>query len=502
MRRRLMSIRILFLVMGLMLTSTSFAKVQVKKSSSGVVTRAPFSPDRFPTPLWNETEASAWLKASEKKRKPANSTAIDESMLSKELRSYQARIHAAKTSEAMDAIMVELDKNYDSHPMDLKFYTNHVLPVMAFRGMFYRLKPLFEGKSNFMHSQILTTAKSLATKANVFLPYDYVDAGYEYIASPFLKDDGSIVSAFRDEQDLQVWMVTDLLPLISKSANRLNDLSLVEPVIWDQKMLFGSQSFGDNVNRFKLIGEFEKQLIISSSLSSIALIAVARAYSIENSIELYKEVGFLYGLDGFGFFKKVDGVSAEKVSKVIRKPQFTSTGMLLADGKDWMGYAYRNSRSALQRLNRAWELSSDDRKNENLYTFNLGYLNVNRSEIEENLKIAKRVVMSSDVESLRSAVTGEVAQVNYSKIFLDPPADMKTFLPVSFDKKDQTKRVVTLKNGSTKTISYRNYAFGSPTGWDVKKIAPYFPSVKSNDDVFRTIRVMNHVQGNWLSIVK
>jgi hypothetical protein len=497
-----MSIRIFVLVMGLVLFNTSFAKGNVKKSSSNMMTRAPFNPDRFPAPVWNEAEATAWLKASEKKRKPANTTAIDESMLSKELKSYRMRIHDAKTSEAMEAIMVELDKNYESHPLDLKFYTTQILPVMAFRGLFYRLKPLFDGKSNFMHSQILTTAKSLATKANVFLPYDYVDAGYEYIASPYLKDDGSMVNGFGNEQDLQVWMVTELLPLINKSANRLNDLSLIEPVIWDQKMVFGAQSFGDNINRFKLIGEFEKQLIISSSLSSIASIAVARAYSLDKTIELYKEVGFLYGLDGFGLFNKIDGVSAEKVSKVIRKPQYAYTGILLADGKDWMKYAYNNSKSALQRLNRAWELSSDDRKNENLYTFNLGYLNVNRSEIEENLKIAKRIVMSSDVESVRSAVTGEVAQVNYSKIFLDPPKDMKAFLPVSFDKKDQAKRVVSLKDGSQKTISYRNYAFGSPKGWDVEKITPYFPSVKSNEDVFRTIRVMNHVQGNWLSIVK
>ena len=497
-----MSIRIFVLVMGLVFSSTSFAKGNEKKSSSKVMTRAPFNPDRFSAPVWNEAEATAWLKASEKKRKPANTSAIDESMLSKELKSYRARIHEAKTSEAMEAIMVELDKNYESHPLDLKFYTTQMLPAMAFRGMFYRLKPLFDGKSNFMHSQILTTAKSLATKANVFLPYDYVDAGYEYIASPYLKDDGSMVNAFNDEQDLQIWMVTELLPLINKSANRLNELSLIEPVIWDQKMVFGAQSFGDNVNRFKLIGEFEKQLIISSSLSSIASIAVARAYSIEKSIELYREVGFLYGLDGFGFFNKIDGVSAEKVSKVIRRPQFVYTGKLLDDGKEWMKYAYHNSKSALQRLNRAWELSSEDRKNENLYTFNLGYINVNRNEIEENLKIAKRIVMSSDVESVRSGVTGEVAQVNYSKIFLDPPKDMKAFLPISFDKKDQAKRVISLRDGTQKTISYRNYAFGSPKGWDVEKIAPYFPSVKSNEDVFRTIRVMNHVQGNWLSIVK
>jgi len=59
---------------------------------------------------------------------------------------------------------------------------------------------------------------------------------------------------------------------------------------------------------------------------------------------------------------------------------------------------------------------------------------------------------------------------------------------------------VVLTNGTKKTLNYRNYAQGSAKAWDVKNYENYFPSIKSNDDVYKTLRVLNHIQGNWLSI--
>lgn len=148
----------------------------------------------------------------------------------------------------------------------------------------------------------------------------------------------------------------------------------------------------------------------------------------------------------------------------------------------------------------AWELSSSERKDENFYAFNTNYINVNRDEIEENLRILNRVIMSKETESLRSGVTGEVVQLNYSKLFLSPPKDLKVFLPTQFDKKANASREVTLADGKKKTLTYRNYAEGSAIGWDVKQFEAYFPSVKGNADVYRTVRVLNHIQGNWLAL--
>jgi hypothetical protein len=491
-----MSIRILILALCLFPTSQTFAKPM----KAPLAKRAPFSPDRFSWPEWNESEVASLIKSSEKKRKPANSSMIDESLMSKELKAIQIKAHSIKTSEGFDDWLNELERGYDKAPNDVKFYTTQIMPVKAFRGLFFRLKPLFDGKSNYVHSQILTMAKSLATKTQVFLPFDYAEAGYEFIATPYLDDKGAMINAFDTEEDVQAWLVNELLPLVQKSTIRLESLNLVEPIVWDQKMVFGPLSFQDGINRFKLIGEFEKNLSISSHYSSIASIATTRAYNVDNAIALYKEIGFLYGFDGFGFFNKIDGVSAEKVSKVMRKPLFAKTGTLTADGAEWMGYAYSSTKKAMKRLATAWQLSAEVRKDENLYAFNTGFVNVNRDEIEENLKIASRIVMSKETESLRSGVTGEVVQINYSKLFLSPPKDLKEFLPTSFDKNENTSRVVLLSNGQKKTLSYRNFAQGSAIGWNVRHFENYFPSVKSNGDVYKTVRVMNHIQGNWLTV--
>ncbi len=490
-----MSIRILILALSVFQATSLLAK-----TNGDVVKKAPFSPEKFAFQAWSEEDAAVKMKSSEKKRKPANSSMIDESMMTKELKAIQARVHGIKNSEDMDALLTELDKNYDSYPTDVKFYITQIMPAKAFRGIFYRLKPLFDGKSNFVHSQILTTAKAMATRAQVFLPYEHAQAGYEYIASPYVSGTGEMVAGFQEEADVQVWIVSELLPLVNQSAQRLEKLNLVDPIVWDQKMAFGPKSFGDNVNRFKMIGEFEKNLSLSAQYGAISNLATMRAYSVQNSVALYKEVGFLYGFDGFGLFNRIDGVSAEKVAKVMRKPAFANTGTLMPDGDKWMNYAYQTSQKSLKRLSMAWELSSSERKDENLYAFNTNFINVNRDEVEENLRILNRVIMSKDTESLRSGVTGEVVQVNYSKLFLSPPKDLKVFLPTQFDKKANASREVTLANGSKKTLTYRNYAEGSATGWNVKQYETYFPSVKANDDVYRTVRVLNHIQGNWLAL--
>lgn len=490
-----MSIRILTLAFVLFQTTVTLAR-----TNGEVVKKAPFEPAKFAFVTWSQEDAAVLMKSSEKKRKPANASVIDESMMSKELKAIEARVHATKTSEGMDALLTELDKNYDSYPTDVKFYITQIMPIKAFRGFFYRLKPLFDGKSNFIHSQVLTIAKNLSTKSQVFLPYDHAQAGYEYIATPFLQANGQMVDAFKEETDMQVWIVSELLPLIDVSAKRLEKLSLVEPIVWDNKMTFGDASFTDGINRFKMIGEFEKNLSISGYYASIASMAIIRAYSVQNSIALYKDVGFLYGFDGFGLFNRIDGVSAEKISKVIRKPAFASTGILMPDGAAWMKYAYEATQKSLKRLSMSWELSSNERKDENLYVFNTGFINVNRDNVEQNLQILNRVVMSKNPESLRSSVTGEVVQMNYSKLFTSPPKDLKAFLPTQFDKNSTARRDVTLANGTKKTLTYRNFAEGSPTGWDIKQFEVYFPSVKENSDIYRTVRVLNHIQGNWLAI--
>lgn len=489
-----MSIRIL--ILALTMQASAFAKT----TNADIVKASPFSEEKFTFQSFSEEDAAVKMKLSESKRKPAEASMVDESMMSKKLKEIQSRLFALKTSEEVEVFLNDLDKNYDSYPADAKFYVAQVMPVKAFRGSFYRLRSLFKGKSNYIHSQVLTTAKSLAARVNAYFPDQKSKAVYQYISAPYFTANNTIVKGFGEEADVQLWAANDLLPLLITSVERLEKLSLVEPIVWDQRMLFGADTFSDGIRRFKLVGECEKNIAISTGYASIVSIAAMRAYGVENSIKLSKEIGSLYGLDGFGVFKAVDGVSAEKVSKVLGKSEFSSFGMLMPDGKDWMKYAYEANKKSLKRLSMAWDLSAEARKNENLYMFNTNFLAANREELEENLNILKRVVMSSGVEALRSGVTGEVVDINYSKFFLNPPSDLKQFRPISFVKDGESSRVVTLSNGKKETLKYVNYLEGSANGWNLSKFSAYFPSVKTNDDVYRTVRVLSHIQGNWLAV--
>ncbi|MFZ4713382.1 MAG: hypothetical protein ACOYL6_06710 [Bacteriovoracaceae bacterium] len=489
-----MSNKKLLLVLSLSFSfSTVWATTQTSAFEQRVLNEAPYVPS---TLTLDEKEVANFGTI---KRKPANNFSVD--METKDMKTLQvivSELHALKTPEQVQAFIEKLEANYNSYPNNVKFFAASIIPTKAFRGSFYRLRTLFEKKSKFLHSQVLTMAKKMATRNNVYLPTDYSRAIYDYAASPYFVN-GRLASTFTSEADVQIWQVKELLPLLETAASRLSALKLVEPIIWDQKIAFGPDSFQDDIGRFKQIGEFEKNIAIASIYSSISSLSMARAYSMENAIEMYKDLGSLYGFDGFGLFNAVDGVSAKKVSRVLNKRAFKNTATIMSDGKFWMSKAYDNSQNAIRSLKKAWSNSANTRSDENFYLFNTGYLNVNRDEIEQNLQIMDRVVTSQGVESLRSAVTGEVVQVNYKNLFIDPPKDLKAFLPTGFDEKSTISRKIAVA-GKEAVVTYRNYAEGSPTAWNVEAFEPYFPSIKKNSDVYKTVRVLSHAGGNWLSL--
>ncbi len=462
-----------------------------------VVARAPFDKGLAIANV-SEDESRLLMKNSESRRKPANSVMVNSGKMSPELRALQAELFTLKTSEEMDAFLTKLDAGYDAAPADVKFYATQVLPLKAFRGIFYRMRVLFQSKSDFAHSQVISAAKQMANDSRVFFPAEHSQAAFQYIASPYYK--GAVqVAGFQKEADFKVWMTTELLPLLNQSAERLEKMNLTQPVVWDQRMVYGAESFSDDIGRFKLVGEFEKNIALSGTYGSISNLAMARAYSSENIIQLYREVGFVNGLDGFGPFD-ANGVSTEKIVKVLKQKKFSQTFTLLPDGKEWMQYSYKASLKSINKASLAWELSSQGRKDEDYYVFDNRYLDLDRDEATENLTMVKRIMTAKGPESLRSGVTGEVIQIDYAKFYMEPVQDMKTFLPVSFESGSQMTRSVKLANGQTKSIAYRNYHEGSAKEFNISAFEKYFPNVNSSEDVRKTMRVLSHVQGNWLAL--
>lgn len=438
------------------------------------------------------------IEKSESRRSPAQAGGLTEAQMSPELRAIRDRFFKVKTSDELAQMLSELDANYDALPTDAKFFAAQFIPAQALRGFVYRVKNVFEKRSRGVHSAVLTMAKKTATKFRIYLPQDSMVAVEEYFMAPYYEN-GQLVSVFNDEADIQGWLAGPFREQILKADERIGKLNLSEPVVWDQRFTFGPDSFKDGVKRFRLIGELEKSMVRSAMMTTVAGLSFLRAYNIRGSIDLSRDLGRLYGIDGF--LSEVDGVSAKKVTNAINK--YPQIGTLLPDGEAWMKSSLNASRWAVVHAWAAWQASSEPRKNESLYAVDSGYWRVNRHDIEQNLEILYRVVASESSEKMRSSVTGEVVEVRYADFFNKPPKDLKAFLPTGFDSRSKvTRQAVVDAKGLTKPLTYRNYSEGSPEKWNVAAYNTYFPSIKKDDDVFKSVRVLSHAGGHWLNIAK
>lgn len=438
------------------------------------------------------------IEKSESRRSPAQAGGLTEAQMSPELRNIRDQFFKVKTSDEMALMLSDLDAKYETLPTDAKFFAAQIIPIQSLRGFVYRARSVFEKRSRGVHSAVLTVAKDTATNFRIYLPQDNMAVVEEFFMSPYYVK-GNLVSVFNDEADIQGWLAGPLREQILKADERIGKLNLSEPVVWDQRFSFGPDSFKDGVNRFRLIGELEKSMVRSAMMTSVASLSFLRAYNIRGSIDLSRDLGKLYGIDGF--LSQVDGVSARKITNTINK--YPQIGTLLPDGEAWMKSSLHASRWAVAHAWSAWQASSDSRKNENLYAVDSGYWRVNRQDVEQNLELLYRVVASDSSEKMRSAVTGEVIEIRYADFFNKPPKDLKVFLPTGFDTRSKvTRNAVADAKGDTKPLTYRNYAEGSPENWNVSAYTTYFPSIKKNDDVFKSVRVLSHSGGSWLNITR
>ncbi len=461
---------------------------------------APVDP-AAPTFAIQTPEIQKSIEKSEKARTPAQLGTLSEAQMSPKLREIRDNYFSVQNSDELAKMLAKLDADYDSLPSDAKFFAAQIIPAQAFRGFVYRSRQVFEKRARGVHSAVLTMAKNTATNLRIYLPFEHMTAVEEYFMAPYF-DKGQVVESFTDEASIQAFLTKTVKDQIVKAEKRLGDLSLVEPVIWDQRFSFGPKSFADGLNRFRLIGELEKTLVRSAMMSSVASLNFLRAYNINGSIDLARDLGSLYGIDGF--LSVVDGVSAEKISKLINK--YPKIGTILPEGKEAMKASLQASQWAVTHAWMAWKSSSESRKNESLYAIDSGYWRVNRRDIEQNLELLYRVVASNKSEKLRSSVTGEVIEINYAEFFNNPPADLKVFLPKTFEQKATATRQaaldITSTNDSKKPLSYRNYAQGTPLTWNVNNYTTYVPSVKTSADVETTVRVLSHAGGNWINILR
>ncbi|MBK9323775.1 MAG: hypothetical protein IPM97_12670 [Bdellovibrionaceae bacterium] len=462
----------------------------------------------FPTASKAAVEKSARAMAEQETRRKVASDLDQEffeSKMSPAMKEFREKFLQVKTADQLDALLLKANEKYDSYPADLKFIVAQVLPLRALRGIIWRLIPTVED-TKMAHSLILTQVKSIAVNMKLLLPTEQWQAGFDYVTQPFVENGippfvntGKVVAQFErgNETSVQVFFRSQLIPALRESSARLEKLDLSSDLsVWDNKLLYGSGSFPTAMDRYALFGEVERHAALSNIYAVLSEACFQSAYSIQGSLRMNQEIGRLYGWDGT--LNNVDGVPAAKRVSVIRKPQYASWGLLFQDGKQWTSDAWMFLTRSVEHGDQMWEAMKSRPVSETFMVSNAYALPFQRP-IENRFKMLKRITQGP--AEVRSFITDEKVTVNLKEYYLNPPADLKQLYATGFE--GGLDMITTdLKVGDkTQKVKYRNYYYGRPTQWNLSVYRPYFPDVKSNEDLKKTVRVLTQGWGTFIVAV-
>lgn len=430
-------------------------------------------------------------------RKIAN--AVSEEMMSPEFRNFRDRFLKITTSEQYDAMLNELEAGYSKYPTDMKYVAARMAPLKNLRGFLYKLTPVME-REKITHSYFLTVVRRMVAQMTLFFPFDHADATFEYFAKPYMEN-GNLVSQYKTLREFQNHLGLGLYPSMIESANRIASLNFSkDKVIWDNKIMNGSESFVDDIARFRILGEAERNATMFRLHRGMAFLNRFVAYNIENLMPYVKDMGKLYGIDGF--FSEVDGAPSYVRVKVARKKKYKDLFTLSKNGKEWMTQSLGHIQESVKYLRLLNEELKDAPAN-SFARINPVRVAAWEREINSGLETLEAVV--NGPTELRSPVTGEVIQVNLPAFYTNPPSDMKKFLPIAWDTSSKTiktdmkvKKTVFSKNDKKDVqvpVEYRNYYWGRPTAWNASYYKTYFPSIKNDQDVARHIRIFRQSFG-------
>src|SRR3989339_114489 len=411
--------------------------------------------------------------------------------MSDEYVKFQKAFLGVETPKTLADLLDKLDKNNDSYPKNLKFIAAQLLPIRAMRGITWRMYELLK-KHTVTHSYSVTFVKDLATRLRIFFPENgkntkHMDAAFAYATQPFISENGALVPRIKNAREFQKYLIGELYPMLDTAANRLAAMSLEgEAVAWDNVMVFGTESFVDDLDRYKLMSEAHRHAALYGIQQGMFFLAQASAYELEDLFEYITDLGMLYGIDGSAFFK-VDGVSEFDRVKVAKK--YKKLFERLPNGAYWMERAYAHLMESVYQLRLTWDEIKDRPANEFAF-LNPGKISPWERIVESNLKTIEAMVQGPT--EIKSAITQETVVVNLPAFFTKPPKNLKDLMSTNWENGKQM--VFTdwkVKPSDKHGVEYRNYFWGRATSWNKDVYENYFPGLKNGEELATKLRIFS-----------
>jgi len=439
--------------------------------------------------------------------------------MSKEFGKIVEKFYDIKSGEELEGFLEKYEANFykETSQADERFFLALILPLRAFRGIVWRMKPLVEDVG-ITHSMLLTMVKNSIVNAKLFFPSNSETAFEEYLTLPFVPDGTApwnkdqskqVVLPFNKiakggEGQYQSHYMNVVIPALERAVERLQSFSIDPKKVYafDNSIFSGRGTYPDKANRFVGFGEVERQVALYSLYAALAELKFNVAYSWNGSLYLNQDIGRLYGWDAaFKSVDEVDGVPASKRNSAIRNKNYSNWGTLVrtADGNDKLGKdlmvgSFKALEFALVYAESATKLMETRPVREFLLVNTSGAGAFSRWSTER-IWNAKRLL--SGRVSVASLVTGEPIEVNLKAFYENPPKDLKDLYPTApFSEAKKSKMDVKNKDGVViqKDVPIRDFLVGSGKNWKINEdtYKVIFPSLSQNgEDLKKHIRILN-----------
>lgn len=412
-------------------------------------------------------------------------------------------------AKLIDTALEKLEKN-EYKDDDIRFVVSQLIPIKVLHGIIWRMTPLVENKSDTLHTAVVSSMMAIASGTRIFTPQNsndtdgvhVVKAVNRYLAWPY---QGLTTNhQFKSVRELQDFLGKELIPAIGRTTTIIEGIKIPssKPLVWDNLMVFGKGAFAndtDSKDRYATIYEGEKYLALSGLFAIRHNILFFRQYNFDDFPDYFKAAARKIGFEGVGQ-AGVNGISARDRAEVLcgRDTVRCSTYPdLFKKFNDFnvMPEAYSNLEKSTEYLEKAWaDVKSRGAQAPSLAGYQLldpakilPWTRLNDSTVNNIRAMVKG-------QPVRSAISGKMITVNVPKFYSNPPVDLKSFLPITFD---QAPRRITV-DGVDKV---RNYEYGRADQWNPAAYTMYFPDIQNGYQVPTVMRDLSQVWGGWFANV-
>lgn len=440
-----------------------------------------------------------WTKL---KRKLASDMSFSGSDMSSDLQKLRDEWLKVKTGSEMEELLKKSHADFNKYSEDTKYFLAQIHTALPFRGIIWKLRPLFENSSGFLgnkstHVTAIQAVRGSVSALKMFLPTKQTDAAIQFFTEPSIemtKDD-----QFKTVGQFQKYLMENFMPVLNESISRIQLVtknSAQKVFVWDNKMVFGRGTFDDDIQRFVGNGPAEMNFVLASMYRASHDILIYCAYNQEYSIKLAGEMGSHLGIDSSVFASKREDIGMTDKERVSLIKSATSKHNFLEIrnysgsryGSELMKQAYSSLKSSVVYAERSYEYLQGRDTSRSMGLNPVLFQPEISPNLDKGIKNMKAVV--NGPAEVRDPVSGETVTINLPAFYNEPPESLNVLMPVGFEEGEVQKSI---KNKKGEYLQVRNYLHGRSISWNNMAWRKYVPSAEGKNagymaDARRAIR--------------